>query len=77
LKVHINDFAILVYCSPQVMLLAVDSDEDFIDVESIAIASVLSLQSPGVKRAELDTPEADRFATDGDASLGEEIFDIS
>jgi hypothetical protein len=43
LQVNIDDFAILIYRSPQVMLLAVDSDKDFIDVEVVAEASVLSL----------------------------------
>ena len=41
------------------MLLAVDFHEDFIDVKRVAIASVLSLQSTGIDRSELDAPEAD------------------
>ena len=52
------------------MLLAFDFDEDFIDVESIAIASVVSLQAAGINGSEFDTPEADGFATESDASLG-------
>ena len=58
------------------MLFAVDLNEDFIDVEGIAVASVLSFQSAGVNGSELDAPEADRFSTDGNASLSQEIFDI-
>ena len=50
--------------------------EDFIDVEGITVASVLSFESASVYRAEFDTPEADRFAADGDASLGQKIFNI-
>jgi hypothetical protein len=38
LKIHINDFSILIDRSPQVLLLAIDLHEDFIDVEGIAIA---------------------------------------
>ncbi|MFT4824721.1 MAG: hypothetical protein ACJASY_003240 [Halioglobus sp.] len=34
--------ALLVNSTPQIMLLAVDPDEDFIDVERVAIATVLS-----------------------------------
>ena len=41
------------------MLLAIDLDEDFVDVESVTVASMLSFQSSGVKSAELDAPEAD------------------
>jgi hypothetical protein len=46
-------------------------------VESIAVASVLSLQSACVNGTELDTPKADRFAADGDTALSQEIFDIT
>jgi hypothetical protein len=44
LKKYINDLAILVNGPPQIMLLTVDFDEDFINIEGIAIASMLSLQ---------------------------------
>ena len=59
------------------MLLAVDLDEDFIDIECIAIAAVLSLQSSGMERAELDASEADRFAADSNASFSEQIFNVA
>jgi len=52
------------------MLLAIDPDKDFINVESVAVASVLSPQSPTVDRTELDTPETNRFSADSDASFG-------
>ena len=45
--------------------------EDFIDVEGVAVASVLSFQAASVNRTELDAPEADRFSTDGNASFCE------
>jgi len=48
LKVYIHNLAILVYCPPQVVLLAIDFDEDFIDEEGVTIAPVLSLQSAGI-----------------------------
>ena len=57
--------------------MARHTGEYFIDVEGIAVASVLSLQAKGVDYAELDAPKADRFATDDDASLSQEILDIS
>ena len=53
-----DNLAVLIYSSPQIMLLAVDLYEDFIDVEGVAVASVLSLQSPGVYSAELDAEPA-------------------
>ncbi len=56
---------------------AIDLHENFIDAEGNAEALVFSLQSPGVYRSKLDTPEADRFAAEGDASFGQEIFDVT
>jgi hypothetical protein len=52
------------------MLFAIDLHKDFVNEESIAIASVLSLQSSGVYSSEFYTPQADRFAGYSDASLG-------
>ena len=59
------------------MLFAVDFYEDLIDVESIAVTPVLSLQSACVNGAKFDAPETDCFSGDSDASFGEEIFNIS
>jgi len=59
------------------MLIAVDFDEYLINVERVTEASVFSFQSSTVYSTELDAPEADCFAADGDASFCEEIFDIS
>jgi hypothetical protein len=66
----------LVHSSPKVELLAINLDEDFIDVECVAVALVLSLQASGVYSAEFDTPEADGFIADGDATLGKQVFDV-
>ena len=52
------------------MLLTVDLNEDFIDVVRVAVASVFSLQSPGVYDTKLDTPETNRFSADSDSSIG-------
>jgi hypothetical protein len=59
------------------MLLTLDLDEDFIDVERVAIALMLSFQPPCVNSSELDAPKSDSFATDNDATLSQEIFYIS
>ena len=58
------------------MLLAIDFHEDFIDVEGVTIASVLTLQTVSINGAKLDAPETNRLAGHSDASLGEQIFDI-
>ena len=41
---------------PQVVLLAVDLYEDFIDVEGVGVSTMLPLKSAGVKSSELDAP---------------------
>ena len=51
--------------SPQIMLLTIDLHKDFIDVEGIAIASMLSLQSSGVDGAKFDAPKADSLSGQG------------
>ena len=59
------------------MLLTVDLCEDFIDNEYVAVSSLLSLQTTRIFGTKFDTPQPDRFATDSDTMLGDEIFDIS
>jgi hypothetical protein len=59
------------------MLLAIDLHEDFIDVESIAVAPMPSFQAACINGTELDAPEADRFSADDDAPLCQKIFNIA
>jgi hypothetical protein len=51
------------------VLLSIDLYEDFINVEGIAVTSVLALHSSGVNGSEFDTPEADRFAAEDNSSF--------
>jgi hypothetical protein len=57
--------------------LVVDLHKDFVDVECVAIASMLSLQSACIYSTELIAPQADLFAANGDASFGKQVFNIS
>jgi hypothetical protein len=59
------------------MLLAVDPDQDSIDVARIAIATALSLRSSDIARAELDAPQSVGFAADRNTMLGENIINIA
>jgi hypothetical protein len=77
LQIHINNLAILVYCSPKIVLLAIELDEDFADEEGVAVALMPSFQASGRNGSKLDTPETDCFAADSDASLSQPIFDIA
>ena len=40
LQEHIHDFAILIHCTPPILLLALDFHEHFVDVKRIAVASM-------------------------------------
>lgn len=51
--------------------------EDFIDVEGIAITSVLAFQSASINGSKLDAPETDRLTRYSDTTFGEKVFDIS
>jgi hypothetical protein len=58
LNLRIHRSHILVDDSLQVVLLTVDLHENFIDVERVAEASMLSFQAAGVNGTELYAPEA-------------------
>jgi hypothetical protein len=77
LQIHVHHLAIQIYSAPQVMLLTLDLDEDFIDVERVATALMLSFQPTSINSSEFDTPETDCFSADDDASFYEEIFNIA
>jgi hypothetical protein len=70
LEKHIYHFTILIDCSPQVVLLTVDLYKYLVNIKSIAVAPMPSLQAPGIFRSEFDTPKANCFAADSDSSLG-------
>jgi hypothetical protein len=67
----------LIHGTPQISLLAVDSNEDFVQVPNTAEAVLTPLQFSGVVRTELLTPESNRFIRDDDSAFGEKILDIS
>jgi len=53
------------------MLLAINLHEYFINVDCVALASVLAFQAAGINGPELDTPESNCFAGDSNAAFGE------
>jgi hypothetical protein len=59
------------------VLFAVYPYENFIDVKSVAIASVFSFQSSRLYSSEFDAPKAYRFTADSDSSFGKEVFNIA
>jgi hypothetical protein len=58
-------------------LLAVDANENFVQVPHITEAALAPLQFSGRVRTELLTPEPNRFIRDDDSAFGEKVLDIS
>jgi hypothetical protein len=77
LQIHINHLPILVNCPPQIVLFTIDLYDDLIDVEGIAIAAMVSLQTPGIFGAKLGAPKSDCLVTDSDAALRKQILNIA
>jgi hypothetical protein len=58
LNQDVNHIAVLIHCTPEILLLAVDSNEDFVQVPYITEAALTPLQFSGIKI--LDISEAQR-----------------
>jgi hypothetical protein len=69
----VDDVAVLIHGSPQILLSAIDSNEDLIQVPVVAQSSLSSLQFPSIVRTELLTPLPDRLIGHDDSTLGKEI----
>jgi hypothetical protein len=72
----IQDVAVLVDSTPEIALLSLNLDADFINIPSIAQSALLSSDRTGILRPKLQTPEPNCHIGGGDASLGKEILDI-
>ena len=72
----VDHVAVLIHGTPEILLLAVDSNEDFVQVPNIAEAALTPLQFSGIVRTELLTPASNRFIRDDDSAFGEKILDI-
>ena len=73
----IDDVAVLIDSPPEVLQLAIDFQEKLIEMPSITEATLQSLQFPGVVRTKLLTPTSNRFLGNKDASLCQQIFDVT
>lgn len=73
---NVDDIAILVYSSPEVVNLPANRDEDFVDVPGIAKSPFTTLEASTIQRSELQAPASDGLVGNRDASFGEQILDI-
>jgi len=73
----VDHVAVLIHGAPQILLLAIDSKKDFVQVPNIAEPALTPLQFSSIVRTELLTPESNGFIRDSDSAFGQKILDIS
>ena len=73
---NVDHVTVLIHSTPEILLLAVDSNEDFVQVPNIAEPALTPLQFSGIVGTELLTPDSDCFLRDDDSAFGEKILDI-
>ncbi len=73
----VNQVPVLIHRAPQILPLAVDRDEHFVQEPRIAESTLSALQPPGVVGAELPAPLPNGFVRHEDTSFGQQILDIS
>jgi hypothetical protein len=61
----------------EILSLALDSHEEFVQVPSVTQAALSSLECPGVLGAERLTPLSDGLVGDYDPALRQKVFNIS
>ncbi len=67
---------VLIHRAPKVVLLAVQPDEDLVQMPRIPGPRPVSAQSPGEFGAELAAPMADAFVRDHHTTFGEDDVDV-
>src|SRR5262249_22204340 len=73
---NIDYVAILIDRPPEILQLAVDSKEDFVQMPVVAEPASPSLELADIICAELLTPPPNRFIGHGDAPFRQKILDI-
>jgi hypothetical protein len=69
--------AVLIDRAPEILQVAVDSKEDFVQMPVVAEPALESLQFANIICAELLTPQPNRFIGYEDASFRQKILDVS
>jgi hypothetical protein len=77
LNQDVDHIAVLVDGPPQIRLLAVDSDKDFVQMPSVSQPVLKPLQFPNIIGTEFLTPQPNRLIRDDDSPLGKKILHIS
>jgi hypothetical protein len=73
----VDHIAVQVDGTPEVLPLALDGDEEFVQVPRVTQPPFPPLQTAGIAGAKLPTPVADALVGDGDSALRQEVLDVS
>ena len=73
----VDHVTVLVDGTPEVLTLALDVDEELVQVPRVAQATFSPLQPASVLSAELPAPLPDCLVGHGDAALRQEVLDVS
>src|SRR3954454_4980423 len=77
LNQDVDHIAVLIHRSPEIVLLSINSNKNFVQMPGVAEATLTPLQTSGIARAELLAPDSNGFIRDDDSAFGEKIFHIS
>jgi hypothetical protein len=72
----VDHVAVLIHRTPEILPLAVDCHEDFVQEPRIPETVLPSFQFSRIFRTELPAPSANRFVRHSDPSFGEQILDV-
>ena len=70
LQQNINDITILIHGTPKILLLAVDFDEEFVQIPGITEAALFLLKTSGIVGSEFPAPLADGFVRNNYSAFG-------
>jgi hypothetical protein len=77
LQQNIDDITILIHLTPKILLPAVDSDEEFVQIPGITEASLFLLKTSGIVGSEFRAPLPDGSVRNNNSAFGQKIFDIT
>src|SRR5215469_6586395 len=74
---NIDDITILIHGTPKILLLPVDSDEEFVQIPAITEAALFLLKTSGIIRSEFRAPLRNGFVRNNDSAFGQKICNIT
>jgi hypothetical protein len=77
LQQNIDDITILIHGPPKILLLAIDSDEEFVQIPGTTEASLVLLKMSGIVGSEFRAPPPDGFVRKNDSAFSQKIFHIT